>query len=556
MPLIVQIIVISIGGYAVFRISQIKLSSTTAAIILELIYFLYPATYGFMANGANYMCYLESFILIGYLFYNKKMYFAALIFFFLASITDLWGTLIVMVFIFFDVLSNSKITDFIKIHKNPKLSILLYIKNVRENSKPEIYFLISTFIIEITIFSIVIYLAHGIVSAFGDSRLQFSISNLNGNSSNNILANFFSGLGTVKLQFLNEVLTPFLYLPLFTLYIIPVLIYIVITWTINPNITSVYEVLPQHYSYLFASFLIVGTIHFFKTLGKDQRGKKIGNRLLVLILISSLVSFALYSPFSINNFESGQISKSTHISQFDRELNYGISLIPLNSSVFLQNDLPQLMNRYQVYMPGYYQNQSVDYAVIIPFGFSQISDAYSGYSLYWADHFQNNSSYGLFENIGGAYIYKLNYVGNPVYFVPLTYYIAPGVNGLEPRNSASTINNSIVASNITIGQTLWCGGFSNLYPGTFNVTFQLETSNLNKNNSVNLYTLINSNNNTIIFGQKVINGSNFSQVNKWENFTVTFAIKNFYSGLGIQYQGSSSQWIGMLKLKSIVVEQT
>ena len=126
----------------------------------------------------------------------------------------------------------------------------------------------------------------------------------------------------------------------------------------------------------------------------------------------------MYSPFSISDFHNGYVNRHIKVSEFDKELSYGLSLIPPNSSVFIQNDLPQLMNRENVYMPGYYKNQTVDYAVIIPFGFSPISDAFGGYSAYWAHSFQDNSSYGVYENISGAIIYKWHYKGNPVYYVP------------------------------------------------------------------------------------------------------------------------------------------
>ncbi|MEM0136600.1 MAG: DUF2079 domain-containing protein [Thermoplasmatales archaeon] len=555
MPLILQIVIISISGYAIFYIARIKLSNTTVAIILEVAYFLYPATYGFMANGANYMCYLESFILIGYLFYIKKQYIFAFIFFLFASIANLWGPLIVMVFIFFDVLSNSRVLDLLKFNNKPRLQISRYIINILENNKRDIYLLISILITDVVIFSIVIYLIGGIMAALASSRLQLLANNPASGISSSILSNFLTGLGTVKLQFLNEVLSPFLYLPTFTLYIIPVIVYIVIIWFTNPNNSGAYEVLSQHYSYLFASFLIIGSIHFLKKIVEGTSQKKIVERLLTLILVSSLISFALYSPFSLNNFQNGQISKSVNISQFDRDLSYGINLIPLNSSVFIQNDLPQLMNRYNVYMPGYYHNETVDYAVIIPFGFSPISDAYSGYSQYWANHFQTNSSYGLYENIDGAYIYKLNYVGDPVYFVPLTYFIAPGVNGLEPVNSAKIQNDSIVASNITQSQILWDGGFTNYYPGNYEITFQLEASKLKINNSVTIFVIQNSGLDVSVFAQKVINSSDFSAANVPENFTVQITVDNFYSGLGIQYQASSGYWSGMLKLKAIYVQQ-
>ena len=71
--LIDQIVVISIGGYAVFRIAQIKTKNLFISMSIEIIYFLYPATYGFMTHGGNYMIFFEGFILLGYLLNMNKI---------------------------------------------------------------------------------------------------------------------------------------------------------------------------------------------------------------------------------------------------------------------------------------------------------------------------------------------------------------------------------------------------------------------------------------------------------------------------------------------------
>ena len=550
MPLLLQIIVISLGGYALFVVSKIKTGSYFLAVSLEIMYFLYPATYGFMANGANYVGYLASFIIIGYLFYLKKKYYLAFLFFFLASISNTWGSLIVIVFLGTDTLANNGLLNLIK-----STHVLSKIKNYLSYKRSESLFLLFTVISSALVLSVVVFLEGGIASALGDSRLNGVVTSPTHGAGSSLLNQYLNGFGTVKLPFLNAILSPFLYLPALTIYFIPVLIYLLLVWSASPEIAAPYFDLSQHYSYLFIAFVFVGVVHFFKNGTKGLLSKKLMRKLLIVMVLSSLVSFALNSPFSINNFQNGTVHNLSDVSAFDKDLTHGLDLIPINSTVFIQNDIPQLMNRANVYMPGYYNNQSVGYAVIIPFGFSPISSAYSGYSLYWAQHFQSNSSYGIYEEIENSYVYKLGYKGNPAYFIPMHKKITVGVDGLMPVNKAKSINETISVSNITSGETLWVGGYTNFYPGTYKITYELKTSIINPKNQLNAFVMFNNGVEAKYFNNLVLNGTDFLGPNEWTNFTTSVSFNNFNSGLGVQFQASSAHWNGTVGLRSITIRQ-
>jgi uncharacterized membrane protein len=541
MLLLMQITVISIGGYALFGISKIKTGSYAVAVSLEFMYFLYPATYGFMANGANYMGYLAGFILIGYLLYLKKRYYSSSVLFLLAAISNTWGPLIVIVFIVTDLIANFDIRK-ILVSKHIMSKIRLYAKsNWAEN-----LFLLFVLLSSAVILAVVIFLEGGISGALGNSRLApISPISTTGVGSN-FLNQYLTGFGNIKLPFLNDILYPFLYVPATTIYFVPVLIYLLLIWSTNSNITGIYEVISQHYSVIFISFIFIGTVHFFEKIRKELKSGTFIRKLLFIMIISSLVSFALNSPFSVNNFQSGSVQKLSTVSQFDSDLTYGLSLIPMNSTVFIQNDIPQLMNRANVYSAGYYNNETVNYAVIIPFGFSPISTAFSGYSLYWADHFQDNQSYGIFEEIENAYVYKLGYIGAPVYFVPMCKTITVGTDGFEPVNTAKSSNGYIVVSNVTSGETIWDGGYTNFYPGTYRITYEMKTTNISPKNQLDTF---------VMFNNLQINGNMFSGENLWTNFTAQVTFDNFQSGLGVQFQANTGYWSGSLWLKSITIQQ-
>ncbi len=553
MPLLLIIIVLGIGGYALFEISLFKTESISVSLIIEIAYFLYPATYGFMANGANYVGYVEPFVLIGYFFMIRKRYLLAILFFILAAISNTWGPLIVMLVVILEVVSRLRLGRVVA--KLKQHAILKTVKDKFHVHRKEVFFLFVTLIIMVAILSTVIYLEGGIHGLLSNSRLTGSISNAGSSGNSGLLGQYLNGLGSVKLPFLNEILFPLLYLPAATIFIIPVLLYNLVIWSVNPSVSGAYFFLGQHYSYLFAAFLFLGLVQFVRVNFQDEYAIRIGKKIFILLLVSSIISFALYTPFSITNYQDGYLKSTSTISHFEAELTHGLSLIPMNSSVFIQNDLPQLMNRQHVYMPGFYQNQTVDFAVIIPFGFSPISSAYGGYSKYWANHFSDNSSYGIYENIQGAVVFKLGYQGKPVYLVPYSRTITPGVSGFGPLNSAIDINGTILVHNVTHAQSIWYNGYTNFYPGTFEINYSLATSNLSSKNLVQLYAMINTGHSIKVFGQLNVTGNDFNIIGKYQTFTDIIHITNYTEGIGIQFQASSPFWYGSLTLKSINILQ-
>ncbi len=553
MPLLLQITILGIGGYALFEIALSKTNSFYFSLIIEIAYFLYPATYGFMANGANYMGYIEPFVLIGYLFLVRKRYLPASLSFILAAISNTWAPLIVMLVILIEVTYKLRFSG--TIIKAKQYVVLKSFTEISNTHKQEIYFFFGIFVFLTALSSIVIFLEGGLHQALSDSRLSGAISTSGLGVSSNFLGQYLDGLGSVKLPFLNEMLFPLLYLPTATLFIIPVLLYNLVIWSVNPSVNGSYFFLDQHYSYFFAAFLFIGLVQFVKKNFNNGSTRKIGLKILTLLLISSIISFSLYSPFNAINIQNNTLKNYTHITPFEKELTHGLSLIPLNASVFIQNDLPQLMNRQQVYMPGYYQNQTVDYAVIIPFGFSPISSVYGGYSQYWANHFGDNSSYGIYESIQGAIVFKLGYHGKPVYLVPFTRTITPGVSGFGPANTATVINGTVFVQNITQGETIWYDGYTNFYPGTFEINYSMATSSLSNGNLVQLYAMINTGQSITVFGQLNVTGNDFKSTGHFQIFTDIIYITNYTEGVGIQFQASSPFWNGSLTLKSINIRQ-
>ena len=104
--LIDQILLISVGGYSLFRIAGIKTGNNLTSIVAELIYFLYSATYGFMAQGGNFMVFFEGFFLLGYFLYLKKRPLSSFVAFIFASISNVFAPGLIILFFLIDFAAN------------------------------------------------------------------------------------------------------------------------------------------------------------------------------------------------------------------------------------------------------------------------------------------------------------------------------------------------------------------------------------------------------------------------------------------------------------------
>ena len=69
--LITQSLMISVAGFTLFKIIFLKTGSVYAAIGVEVIFMLYPGTYGVLPNGGNFVTFLEPFLLLSYYFYIR-----------------------------------------------------------------------------------------------------------------------------------------------------------------------------------------------------------------------------------------------------------------------------------------------------------------------------------------------------------------------------------------------------------------------------------------------------------------------------------------------------
>ena len=504
-----QIIFIAIGGLTIFFISRQLTNSFKLSLLIEIIYFVYPATYGFMTQGGNLMVFFEPLLLISYYFYIKNNKIMTALFLALAAISNFLAPLIILALLSLPYLS--KFFSYIKnVLKSNEKGI---IKNKLKFNK-ETAWQISFFVIPFLFFLISIKL-YGLNVLISDSRLSNSTTTA-GTSGWNFLRSISDDFST-KLSFLNTVMEPLLYLPLLSIYSLPILVYLLVSWYSNQ--TTYYDILTRQYTYLFAGFLFISLIHVFKNFNFN---KKILKKIAILIIISSVVSFSLYSPFSIGNFQSGNIHKDTTVTPLEKNLTKAFNLIPMNASVLVQNDIVQLDNRPNVYFPGYYNNETVQYAVFIPFTRGIGQSAYSGFDQAIANEFANNASYGIYVRLGNVEIYKLHFVGSPAMFCGEKF---NGTGNFYTQSSKTSVNYSFETS------------YVELSPGYYNLTFVEKVSsasNLTPKDISGKISIMGSNGYLFNYNSTFFESSSIGNFTVFSGKMLIQHFDSYYISLGIQ----------------------
>ncbi len=480
--LIDQTIVIGLGSYALFRIAEIKSGSYRIALAFQILYFLFPSTYGYMAQGGNYMVFLEGFLLLNYMSFLQKRWAIFVVTGILGAMTNSWAPGIFFLLYMVEFIRRGS-------HKPMVARLLQTVTSARRyfrstgagSSRGEILRRVSQSVINgirearvlltpsflrrraplvaVVLAWAVIFALEAHVYSIGGllnaSRLGSNAYATGSSGANTDIAVLLSSDVPAKAIYVFGQLSPLFFTSLLSLFILPVIAYFALL-SATTNYVPYYNPFEQ-YPYLYAGFLFISSVTFISKIPKSE----IVNKLLLLMIASSIISFCLLSPFSIANVSSGQLGSQLEESPLVSNINHAYSLVPVHTSVFIQNDMPQLMNRDKVYIQGYYSNQTVDYAVLNPLAFNNIARAFGGFSLFWANHFAGNSSYGVYESVQGVVVYKLGFQGSPVYYVPY--------------NASQQIMNSF-----EIGQPLPYGQYSVNYfflsPGSYSITYAMSVA--------------------------------------------------------------------------------
>ena len=467
---------ISIGSYFLFRIAREETGSAGWAFLLQFIYILFPSNYGVITNGPEFEIMLSTFVLMSYYFFRRGNYYTSALIGLLGATTSFVSPLIIaLLFAIEDFRSEGYSYRFFE-------RVLRRKNKINENLPPRYKYSMLILIVGLIGVMILVLITTPVLSNLFNFYLNRSgttqVTASTGSFAYHFLRNFTMD-GSVKLSYLYGTLSGFLFLPLISPYAILIIPFFIVIF--YGNFLPYYDVL-SHYNFLFSAFLFLGFVYNIR---KIRWNKSDIRKFMIVLILAMLLSFLLYSPFSVSNMENGTVHSELNVTQVDSYLNTAFAGIPDNASVFSQKAFPQLTNRMFFYMPGSYDNQTVDYAVITPLPVASLPlQDYVGFSSFWAQHFLQNSSYGIYESISSVTIFKLNYHSRPILFIPLV------IN--------YTIDSSLKPG-ISYQQRVFTGNYSYLPPGEYRLTYFIKINGSSSSlTSADIYEITSLSNGTII----------------------------------------------------------
>jgi uncharacterized membrane protein len=157
--------------------------------------------------------------------------------------------------------------------------------------------------------------------------------------------------------------------------------------------------------------------------------------------------------------------------------------------------------------------------------------------------------YGVAAEAAGLLLLEAGYTGSPAFYEGQQNYISPAELSVT---SPSFQNGSLITAVNDLGQgTVWYGPYSFVQPGTFQLSYELETSNRSINNYLSLDALANSS--STVLGAFLVNGTSFPQTNMWYNLTVVVSIQSYFFDLNLP--ANDVHWGGSLSLAGIRLSQ-
>ena len=467
---------ISIGSYFLFRIAREETGSVSWAFVLQLIYLLFPSNYGMITNGPEFEIMLSTFLLMSYYFFKRGNFYTSAVIGILGATTSFVSPLIIaLLFAIEDFRSQGYSHHLFRKIIRRKGEIQ---KNLIPSYKYSMLILVAGLVGVMVLVLVTTPVLSNLFNYYLNRTGTTQMTTSTGSFAYHFLSNFTMD-GSVKLSYLYGTLSGFLFLPLISPYALLIIPFFIVIF--YGNFLPYYDVL-SHLNFLFSAFLFLGFVYNIRKIRWDKSGIR---KVMIVLIVAMLLSFLLYSPFSVTNIQDGTLHSELNVTQVDNYLNTAFAGIPVNASVFSQMAFPQLTNRMFFYMPGSYDNQTVNYAVITPLPIASVpSHDYAGFSSFWAQHFLDNSSYGIYESISSVTIFKLNYHSGPIIFIPLV------IN--YPINSS-------FKPGISYQQPVFAGNYEYLPPGEYQLTCTVKINGSSSSlTSAEIYETTSLSNGTII----------------------------------------------------------
>lgn len=556
---IIELFLFASSGVFIFLISNKILNNVTEAILLEFCYLFNFALFGAAFFPSHFQNIFSTFFAISFYFFLVDRKTISAIFLFLSALCSNLAAITVLLFVSYLVLLPA-IRE-IRFRNSIKL------KKVLGNQIHSI--IVGILTIAVLLFTIHYYGFQGFLSG---GHISSTIQGTSYSVISGIIA-----APSLKITYFLILILPFgvgIIWSRYSFLIFPYVVLLILSPFTN------YEHFVYQYTFNVGALLFILLVDRLRTertnlrhspkiksiFGVSVTGKVLTLFLTVMFLNLVLLPFGPLNQFAgpANNyvpFNNYNLVKMTTVTENDRNLTKMIGLIPLQSSVLGQENMPQITNRRLWFEPGMYNgNPPVTYVIADPYSnsFTFIPPPFIGpypIPMYeWFNVLYGSGNYGMYSLLNGVALLKLGYNGAPLFYSPFNLSLSSEKFTIDPDVNGAIRQNEVSVSNITDGDYAYAStnNLIILPPGHYNVTFFLSTSNLGINNHAFL-AILSQTNNTLIGGLN-FTGNNFNAVNTVKPISLEVYSPHYY--ISVYLSVYNTYWNGTLNLHGVSLNQT
>jgi hypothetical protein len=260
---------------------------------------------------------------------------------------------------------------------------------------------------------------------------------------------------------------------------------------------------------------------------------------------AELIPNALQSDVSIYNVEYARSTNQT----IDSALLHLIDMVPAQGWVLVQDNIPQLLNRTEWTVPGFYGvGDPLSYLLTDPYDYNFYSQNAFGplpdSMQFWANYFLVQGWHVLGDAYG-CLLLSASGTGPPAYYEPLVMTFTPhdflGVGPSRPNHQI--INGPLLPID---------GAYSVLAPGAYSITLTLQVDHPNATDQ--LYFGVGYNYSAEILQNNSISGAPWTGVNGTVSITYALTVPTYFLG-GPVFTLYERQWTGPLGFVSVRLAQ-
>jgi hypothetical protein len=334
-----------------------------------------------------------------------------------------------------------------------------------------------------------------------------------------------------------------LFLPLLA----PLELLTALPWLIAALLTDYVPYYQPYYQYsaLIVGQLFIAAIYGFHRLISPRQqanfNSAIHKRIIASMVALNVLLFLTVSPVGISAFTNRSLRPYGISTEADIEhvnmLNNVLSLVPPNASIAtIQDIFPHVCQRLDAYFLKW-PLDNVDYILVdmksptLTMGINGLMPDQITINVL-KDH-----EYGIFASEDGVMLLERGYTG------PVEHYSSQrDVFDYEQLISASgktvwdytSVSGKIITSDPanSVG-VIWFGPYAYFVPGNYSAVFELRAAN----ETCKLLLDIAAQGGTLSIANRVVNGTEFKQMNEWQEFSVNFKLdlptKLEFRGIGI-----------------------